>query len=55
MEATVHERQTDGSWSERMLARASDILSFGEVGEVCSLGELYRNTNLDPARTHDKS
>lgn len=55
LEATVHERQAGGSWTERRLTRASDILSFGEIGEVCSLGELYRNTNLDPARAQDRT
>jgi hypothetical protein len=31
------------------LSRASDRLTFGEIGEVCALGDLYRHTNLDLA------
>ena len=34
----------------RTLKHASDVLSFGEIGEVCTLGDIYRHTNLDPAR-----
>jgi hypothetical protein len=55
LEATVHERQADGSWAEPQLTHASQILSFGEIGEVCSVGELYRNTNLVAARGLDKA
>jgi Uma2 family endonuclease len=55
IEATVHERQADGSWRERRLAQASEMFSFGEIGQVCTLGELYRNTNLDPARGRDRT
>jgi len=50
IEAVVHERQEDGSWARRTLKRPSDVLRFGEIGEVCTLGDLYRNTNLDPRR-----
>src|SRR4051794_6716464 len=49
VEATIHERQDDGGWAMRRLSRASDRLTFGEIGEVCALGDLYRHTNLDPA------
>ena len=49
VEATIHERQEDGGWATRRLSRASDRLTFGEIGEVCALGDLYRHTNLDPA------
>ena len=49
VEATIHERQEDGGWAMRRLSRASDRLTFGEIGEVCALGDLYRHTNLDPA------
>lgn len=49
VQAVVHERQEDGSWAVRTLELASDILSFGEIGEVCTLADLYRHTNLDPA------
>ena len=49
VDATIHERQEDGGWSSRRLSRASDRLTFGEIGEVCALGDLYRHTNLDLA------
>jgi Uma2 family endonuclease len=49
VEATIHERQEDGGWATRRLSRACDRLTFGEIGEVCALGDLYRHTNLDPA------
>jgi Uma2 family endonuclease len=49
IDATIHERQEDGGWAMRRLSRASDRLTFGEIGEVCALGDLYRHTNLDPA------
>ncbi|MFL5126373.1 MAG: Uma2 family endonuclease [Microvirga sp.] len=49
VEAVIHERQDDGGWATRRMSRASDRLTFGEIGEVCALGDLYRHTNLDPA------
>ena len=49
IDATIHERQEDGGWAMRRLSRASDRLTFGEIGEVCALGDLYRHTNLDLA------
>ncbi|HEY8564730.1 MAG TPA: Uma2 family endonuclease [Beijerinckiaceae bacterium] len=54
IEATIHERQADGTWAERVVNRPTDVLSFGEIGEVCALGDLYKNTNLDPARRRDR-
>jgi Uma2 family endonuclease len=53
VEALIHERQGDGRWARRKLTRAADVLSFGEIAEVCTLGDLYRDTNLDPARPRD--
>jgi len=53
IEAAIHARAEDGKWTRRRLKRVSDLLSFGEIGEVCTLGDLYRHTNLDPARRRD--
>lgn len=53
IESIIHERQEHGGWATRNLQRAADVLSFGEIGEVCRLGDLYRHTNLDPTRRRD--
>jgi Uma2 family endonuclease len=55
VEAVIHERQEDGGWILRRFKHVSDVLSFGEIGEVCALGDLYRDTNLDPARKRPAS
>ena len=33
----------------RTLRKTSDVLAFWEIGVVCTVGDLYRHTDLDPA------
>jgi Uma2 family endonuclease len=51
VEAVIHGREEDSAWTAVTLKRHSEILSFAEIGEVCTLGDLYRHTNLDPTRS----
>lgn len=50
MEIEVQERQPAGGWRRTVLTDPAETLAFGEIGAVCSLAELYRDTGLDPAR-----
>lgn len=49
----IHARQEGGGWSVRTLKSPSDVLAFGEIGAVCTVADLYRHTNLDPAHVID--
>ncbi len=40
----IHERGEDGTWSQRRIARPDDMLSIAALGQVCTLGQLYRGT-----------
>jgi len=44
----IHERGDDG-WTTRTLRDPSEALAFDEIGTVCTVADLYRHTNLDPA------
>jgi hypothetical protein len=45
----IHGRGEGGVWGARTLRKTSDVLAFGEIGVVCTVGDLYRHTDLDPA------
>jgi len=55
IELEVQERQPSGNWHRRTLTDPAETLAFGDVGVVCSLAELYADTNLDPARKRSAS
>ncbi len=48
VEVEVLSRQESPSWSSRTLTEPSAVLSFDQIGDVCSVGDLYRHTHLDP-------
>jgi Uma2 family endonuclease len=45
----VHARLEAGRWSERELAAADDVIELPEIGPIGAVGQLYRDTPLDPA------
>lgn len=49
IEAELHHRTPDG-WLTRDLRASADRLVIPGIGDIGALGDLYRNTPLDPAR-----
>jgi Uma2 family endonuclease len=49
MNATLHTRDA-GGWSERRLIDAPARIVLPEIGDIGTLGELYRSTPLSPAQ-----
>ena len=47
---TVHARVDAGRWSERELTAADDVIELPEIRPIGTVGQLYRDTPLDPAR-----
>jgi Uma2 family endonuclease len=46
----VHARLDASRWSERELAAADDVIELPDVGRIGTVGQLYRDTPLDPAK-----
>lgn len=44
----IHERAAVGSWGERELSKPDEIMALPGIGGVCTVGQLYRGTHLDP-------
>ena len=47
---TVHARLDASRWSERELSAPGDMIELPEIGPIGPLGQLYRDTPLDPAK-----
>jgi Uma2 family endonuclease len=47
---TVHSRLEPSRWSEGELTAAGDMIELPEIGPVGTVGQLYRDTPLDPAK-----
>ena len=50
VEVEIHERTPPGDWTQRVLTGPAERLVLGEIGPVCCLADLYRDTKLDLAR-----
>jgi Uma2 family endonuclease len=48
---TVHARLDAIGWSERELTAADDVIELPEIGRIGTVGQLYRHTPLDPAKS----
>jgi Uma2 family endonuclease len=46
--AEQYDRQRDGTWKRRILAKAEARLAFPDIGSIGRLGDLYKYTPLDP-------
>ena len=49
--ATVHACLDASRWSERELTAADDVVELPEIGRIGTVGQLYRHTPLDPAKS----
>lgn len=47
---TIHERDAADLWAVRVLRSAGDVIEFAGLGSICTVGDLYENTHLDPRR-----
>ena len=52
-EVIIHQRVADGAWpaEPKVLRSVEDEIVIGEIGRVCTVGDLYADTLIDPRRT----
>jgi Uma2 family endonuclease len=50
LEVKIHRRAADGTWPAlpAVLRSPDDEIVLDDIGRVCSVGELYADTNIDP-------
>jgi hypothetical protein len=46
MHVEMHRRGKPGEWEMTTLAASGDVVALDEVGEVCTLAQLYARTPL---------
>ncbi len=54
LEVSLHLRKQDGTWPEQpvVLRSADDVIEIGDMGRVCTVGDLYTGTSLAPRSRH---
>ena len=50
VEVMIHRRLDAEHWAVEVLTTPDQDLVLGDIGVVCTVGELYENTRLDPRR-----
>jgi Uma2 family endonuclease len=51
-EVTIHRRAADGTWPAQaeVLRSVDDEIVLADLGRVCTVGDLYADTSIDPRR-----